>query len=111
MKTNDLVIGKVIKWLESEEKSFVWLAEQLGVSLFHVEYMLKGERILKSERIEQIAKIMGIKTKELVKSEVIMENQLTVKLLGSISNRRSKRELDSLLFAINDYLGLKEQTK
>lgn len=36
-------------------------------------------------------------------------SNLTVKLRGNLSNRRSHRELDSLLFAINDYIGLKEQ--
>lgn len=51
---------------------------------------------------------MGITTKELVHSDTITEGQLTVNLLGELSNRHSKRELDYLLFAINDYLGLKE---
>ncbi|AXQ50872.1 helix-turn-helix domain-containing protein [Lysinibacillus fusiformis] len=111
MKTNDIVINKVIKWLEAEDKSYQWLAEQLGVSKSLVGCMLKGERTLKSERIEQFAKIMGITTKELVQSDAIREDQLTVHLLGELSNRRSKRELDSLLFAINDYLRLKEQMK
>jgi hypothetical protein len=73
--------------------------------------MLKGERTLKSVRIEQFTKIMG----ELVHSDAIIEDQLTVKLLGELSNRRSKGALDSLLFsllfAINDYVGLKVQVK
>ncbi|MGD2198443.1 helix-turn-helix domain-containing protein [Lysinibacillus fusiformis] len=111
MKTNDIVINKVIKWLVAENKSYQWLAEQLGVSKSLVGLVLKGERTLKSERIEQLAKIMGITTKELVQSEATKKDQLTVNLLGELSNRRSKRELDSLLFAINDYLGLKEQVK
>ncbi|ACA42249.1 hypothetical protein KQ41_06875 [Lysinibacillus fusiformis] len=111
MKTNDIVINKVKKWLEAEDKSYKWLAEQLGVSKPLVGFMLNGERTLKPERIEQLAKIMGITTKELVQSDAIKKDQLTVNLRGELSNRRSKRELDSLLFAINDYLGLKEQVK
>lgn len=111
MKTNDIVINKVIKWLEAEDKSYQWLAEQINVSKSLVGCMLKGEHTLKSECIEQFAKIMGITTKELVQSDAIREDQLTVDLLGELSNRHSKRELDSLLFAINDYLGLKEQMK
>ncbi len=31
MKTNDIVISKVIKWLKAEDKSYQWLAEQVGV--------------------------------------------------------------------------------
>lgn len=34
---------------------------------------------------------------------------LKVNINGRLSNRRSERELDNLLFAINDYIGLKEQ--
>lgn len=111
MRTNDIVIKKVNKWLEAENQSYQWLAEQLCVSKSLVGYMLKGERTLKSEHIEQFAKIMGITTKELIQTDAIKEDQLTVNLLGDLSNRRSKRELDSLIFAINDYLGLKEQMK
>lgn len=36
-------------------------------------------------------------------------NIINIRLNGKLSNRRSKRELDNLLFAINDYVGLKEQ--
>lgn len=39
------------------------------------------------------------------------DHKLKIHLNGSLSNRRSKRELDILLFAINDYIGLKEQLK
>lgn len=112
MKTNDIVINKIINWFVAEDKSYEWLAEQLGVSKALVGFMLKGDYTLKSERIEQFARIMGITTKELVHTDaIIIEDQLTVTLLGELSNRRSKRELDSLLFAIKDYLGLKEQMK
>ncbi|WP_342503751.1 helix-turn-helix transcriptional regulator [Lysinibacillus sp. FSL L8-0126] len=111
MKTNEIVINKIINWLEAEDKSYEWLAEQLGVSKVLVGFILKGDCTLKSERIEQFARIMGITTKELVHTDAIIEDQLSVNLLGELSNRRSKRELDSLLFAINDYLGLKAQVK
>ena len=40
-----------------------------------------------------------------------MNNKLNIRLNGKLSNRRSKREVDNLLFAINDYIGLKEQLK
>ncbi|MFJ7730815.1 hypothetical protein ACIQXF_02865 [Lysinibacillus sp. NPDC097231] len=64
MKTNDIVINKIIDWLETEDKSYEWLAEQLGVSKALVGFMLKGDCTLKSERIEQFARIMRITTKE-----------------------------------------------
>jgi len=107
MKTNDIVINKIINWLEAEDKSYEWLAEQLGVSKALVGFMLKGDCTLKSERIEQFARIMRITTKELVHTDAIIEDQLTVNLLGELSNRRSKREgLNTLLFFITNQLKL-----
>ncbi|WP_257216174.1 helix-turn-helix domain-containing protein [Lysinibacillus sphaericus] len=111
MKTNEVIIRKVQKWLEAEGKSYKWLSEQLGVSKSLVGFIMKGERTLKPERIEQFAKIMNITTKELMQPEVVKKDKLTVNLRGELTNRRSRRELDSLLFAINDYIGLKEQVK
>lgn len=69
--------------------------------------MLNGERTLKPERIEQLAKIMGTSSKELIQPKVIKQDKLTVNIRGELTNCRSKRELDSLLFAINDYILLK----
>jgi len=111
MKTNATVISRVQKWLDLNGKSYQWLAEQMGVSKSLVGFIMKGERTLKPERIEQLAKIMNLTTKELMQSEVITKDKLTVNLRGKLTNRRSRRELDSLLFAIEDYIGLKEQVK
>jgi len=41
----------------------------------------------------------------------MMNNKLSIRLKGRLSNRYSKRELDNLLFAIDDYVGLKDQLK
>jgi len=38
-------------------------------------------------------------------------SKVNVRLIGSLSSRRSKRVLDSLLFAINDYVGLRNHLK
>ncbi|WP_197223548.1 hypothetical protein [Lysinibacillus sphaericus] len=38
-------------------------------------------------------------------------NIVNIRLNGELSNRYSKREIDNLLFAINDYVGLKNQLK
>lgn len=110
MKTNE-VIKKVRKWLEAEDKSYKWLADQMNISKSLVGLILKGERTLKQERIEELAKIMNVTTKELLQPEVVKDEKTTVKIRGAITNPRSKRELDSLLFAIDDYVGLKEQVR
>lgn len=40
-----------------------------------------------------------------------MNNKLSIRINGKLSNRYSKREVDNLLFAINDYIGLNDQLK
>lgn len=111
MKTNEVIIKKIRKWLEAEDKSYKWLADQMNISKSLVGLILKGERTLKPERIEELAKIMNVTTKELLQPEVVNDEKTTVKIRGAITNPRSKRELDSLLFAIDDYVGLKEQVR
>ncbi|WP_223553897.1 helix-turn-helix domain-containing protein [Lysinibacillus sphaericus] len=64
MKTNDNVIKKIKNWLEGERKSYQWLSDQLEISKSFLGFILNGERILKLERIEQLAKRMGISSKE-----------------------------------------------
>lgn len=111
MKTNDIVVKKIRNWLECERRSYQWLAEQLEISKSLVGMMLNGERALKPEHIEHIAKIMDISIKDLIQLDDIKKDKLTVSLIGELTNRRSRRELDSLLFTINDYIDLKEQAK
>lgn len=111
MITNEGIIKKVRKWLEAEGKSYKWLADQMNISKSLVGLILKGERTLKPERIEELAKIMNVTTRELMEPEVVKDEKTTVKIRGAITNPRSKRELDSLLSSIDDYVGLKEQMK
>lgn len=108
MNTQEIVTGKVKAWLETEGKSYQWLAEQLGISKGMVGHMMLGKRVLQPRYIEQLAKLMKLQLTELLQTERKNKGPLTVQLRGNISNRRSKRELDSLLFAIEDYVGLKE---
>lgn len=109
MKTYEIVISKVKIWLEAEGKSYQWLADELGISKGMVGHILAGKRVLQPRYIEELAKLMKIQLGELLQTERKEQGPLTIHLRGTTSNRRSKRELDSLLFAIEDYVGLKEQ--
>ncbi|WP_338754935.1 helix-turn-helix transcriptional regulator [Bacillus sp. FJAT-52991] len=111
MKTNEAVIRKMKAWLKEQGHSYQWLAHELGVSKSLVGHMLSGERTLLPKRIEEFARVMNVSVTELVKNEVAQSGPLTYQLRGKLSNRRSKRELDTLLFAIEDYVGLKEQVR
>ncbi|RLQ84884.1 helix-turn-helix transcriptional regulator [Planomicrobium sp. Y74] len=107
MKTNEAVIGKVKIWLQENGKSHQWLAEELNISKALVGHMLSGNRTIQPKRIPELAKILGLSVKELTQDSSIQSKRLVVQLRGATSNRRSKQEVEELLFAIEDYLGLK----
>lgn len=106
MRTQEIVIKKVKAWLEAEGKSYQWLADELGLSKGMVGHLLSGNRVLQPQHVEQIANLLDIQVVDLLRDESTEKGLLTVHLRGTVSNRRSKRELDSLLFAIEDYIGM-----
>lgn len=108
MKTNEVVIKNVKHWLKENNKTHEWLAKELDVSKSLVGHMLSGKRAILPKRIEALSKITNIPMKELVKDSSQSEN-LTVQLRGQTSNRRSKQDLKSMVFAIEDYIGLKSR--
>lgn len=109
MKTNEIVIQKVKGWLEENRKSHKWLADELGVSKALVGHMLSGKRTILPKRIEALSKVLDIPMKELTEDTSIHPDRLTVQLRGNTTNRYSKQEVETLLFAIEDYVGLKSR--
>ena len=107
MRTNEAVIENVKSWLQENGKSHQWLAEELNISKALVGHMLSGNRTIQPKRIPELAKIIGLSVKELTEGSSIQSKRLVVQLRGATSNRRSKQEVEELLFAIEDYLGLK----
>lgn len=108
MKTNEVVIKNVKHWLKENDKTHEWLAEELDVSKSLVGHMLSGKRAILPKRIEALSKVTGIPMKELVK-DGSQSGGLTVQLRGQTSNRRSRQDLKSMIFAIEDYIGLKSR--
>lgn len=106
MKTNEVVIKNVKYWLKENDKTHEWLSKELDVSKSLVGHMLSGKRAILPKRIEALSKVTGIPMKELAKDNS-QSGGLTVKLRGQTSNRRSKQDLKSMIFAIEDYIGLK----
>lgn len=107
MRTNEVVIDRVKNWLQQNGKSHQWLAEELNISKALVGHMLSGNRTIQPKRIPELAKVVGLSVKELTEDSSLKSKRLVVQLRGSTSNRRSKQEVEELLFAIEDYLGLK----
>lgn len=108
MRINDIVVKNVQNWLKENDKSQQWLADELNVSRALVGHMLSGRRTILPKRIEALSEVLNIPVKELVKDSSQSEN-LTVQLRGQTSNRRSKQDLKSMMFAIEDYIGLKSR--
>lgn len=109
MRTNEVVIEKVKNWLQENGKTHQWLAEELQISKALVGHMLSGNRTIQPKRIPELAKILGLSVKELTEDSSIQSKRLVVQLRGSTSSRQSKQEVEELLFAIEDYLGLKSR--
>ena len=111
MKTNDIVINNVQKWLDENNKSHTWLADELHVSKALVGDILLGRQMLLPKRIEQLTHILGMSMKELTRDKRVLQTVCTVRLCGEITTRAARRELDALLFTIEDYIALQKVLK
>lgn len=106
MNASNIVVKNINDQLKSQKKSREWLAEQTGLSLSMIGHMLSGNRNIIPKRMIQIAQVLGVSSKDLMKDPE-KEERFTVKLRGETSNRRSKTEMNSLLFVIEDSIDLK----
>lgn len=107
MKTHDIIRGNLEHWLQQNNKSCQWLADELGVSqsMIQQSFLVKGT--IPSKHIEALSKIMNVPMKNLVKSNYNHDN-LTIQIRGQFHNRHSKQGLKEILFDIEDYMSLKD---
>lgn len=105
---NTLTLKKIKDELESQGKSYQWLADQLRVSKALVGHLLSGERKMKTERLSSIANALNVDVIDLLPNESIHRSgPLHIQLRGELSTRKSKRALEVALFAIEDYVTMK----
>lgn len=107
MGSNQILIQNIKSWLEDHQKSHQWLAQEIGVSKAMIGHMLNESRVIQPQRIVDIANALGVSVKDLTSDASMKEERMTIELRGTLSNRRSKMELERLKFAIEDYIGLK----
>lgn len=107
MSSNQILIQNIKAWLEDHQKSHQWLAQEIGVSKAMIGHMLNESRVIQPQRIVDIANALGVSIKDLTSDASMKEKRMTVELRGTLSNRRSKMELERLKFAVEDYIGLK----
>lgn len=107
MKSNEHVLNRIKVLLQEQGKSYQDLSNDTGISKSLIGHMLSGERVMKPERLVAIAKALGTEVKNLMKVNEINE-PLEVVFRGELTNRQSKRAFESVLFAIEDYVTMKQ---
>lgn len=107
MKSNEHVLDRIKVLLQEQGKSYQDLSDDTGISKSLIGHMLSGERVMKPERLVAIAKGLGIEVKDLIKLNETNE-PLEVVFRGELTNRKSKRAFEAVLFAIEDYITMKQ---
>lgn len=109
MKTNSIVIEAIKKKMIENNKSYSWLANEIDVSKALIGHMLSGKRTMKSERLVSITNALGISLEDLLsKNNEDYTSAISVDMRGKLSSRKAKRLFDSSLFAIEDYMTMKQ---
>lgn len=106
MNASNIVVKNINEQLKSQGKSREWLAQQTGLSSSMIGHMLTGNRNIIPKRMVQIAQALKVSPNVLMKDPA-KEERFTVKLRGETSNRRSKTDMNSLLFIVEDAIDLK----
>lgn len=111
MNLNTVIANNIKLWLRDNQKSQQWLAQEIGVSKALVGHMLNESRVIQPQRIVDIANALGVSVNDLTTNASMREERMAVELRGTLSNRRSKMELERLKFAVEDYIGLKSEQR
>lgn len=108
MKLNEHVLSCIKSLLQEQGKSYQDLSKETGISKSLIGHMLSGERVMKPERLITIAAALKVDVKDLMKPVQTHNEPLQVVFRGELTNRKSKRTFESVLFAIEDYLTMRQ---
>jgi plasmid maintenance system antidote protein VapI len=89
---------QVGNWLKKHNKSYQWLADELGVSKSFIQHMINGTRTFTSERIFQVSNILGVSVNELINNER-ESKEYNVQIRGEISTREGESALQNVIFS------------
>lgn len=107
MNSNEYVLDRIKTLLQEQGKSYQDLSNETGISKSLIGHMLSGERVMKPERLVSIAKALGVEVTQLLKP-IEKNGPLQVEFRGELTNRKSKRAFEAVLFAIEDYVTMKQ---
>jgi transcriptional regulator with XRE-family HTH domain len=98
MNVSSIVAEYVSNWLKTNNKSYSWLANELGVSKSLVQHLLSGARTFTSDRILQVADVLGVSVEALLR-EGEEAGGYSVQLRGKISTREGESALNNVIFS------------
>lgn len=107
MKSNEYVLDRIKFHISEQGTSYQLLSEEIGVSKSLIGHMLSGKRVMKPERLVAIAKALNVEVEELIKPLESKNGPLEIKIRGELTSRKSNRTFDYALFAIEDYITMK----
>ncbi|GEK32082.1 hypothetical protein KZO01_23910 [Kurthia zopfii] len=107
MNSNEYVLIRIKNLLQEQGKSYQDLSKETGISKSLIGHMLSGERVMKPERLVSISKALNTEMEDLLKVEETNE-PLEIVFRGQTTTRQSKRAFESVLFAIEDYVTMKQ---
>ncbi len=106
MRSDKNTIMNVKNWLDKNDYSQAWLADQMGVAKSLISQIFNGTRKLQTTHIIKISEITGLSIAELASSDQKTCNQLVYSLRGKISNENGQRALDQLLLDSEHFVQL-----
>ncbi len=106
MRSDDNTISNVKKWLETNDHSQAWLADQMDVAKSLISQIFNGTRKLQPAHIIKMSEITGFSIAELASSSQEISKQPIYSLRGKISNEHGQRALDQLLLDSEHFVQL-----
>lgn len=104
---NDIVVNRIKSMLQLQGKTVQHLSEETGIPFIRVERLLADELRIHPNEIIKMAKALDTKV-ETVLAYQHEHSPLQVILNGELTNRRSKRSFEAILYAIEDYVTMKQ---
>ncbi|GKV64825.1 MULTISPECIES: helix-turn-helix domain-containing protein [unclassified Sporosarcina] len=108
MNTNELVLTRIKTLLKEKGISYQDVSDATGISKSLIGHMLSGTRVMKPERLVAIAGVLQVSVEDLLAEQAVQHSPLEVVFRGNLTTRTSKRDFDSVLFAIEDYMAMKQ---
>lgn len=106
MRSDKNTIMNVKNWLDENNHSQTWLADQMEVTKSLISQIFNGDRKLQPTHIIKMSEITGLSIAELASSDQETCSQLVYSLRGNISNENGQRALDQLLLDSEHFIQL-----